>query len=69
MVLVKSLQYQVHIIYDCVYGIILNIIVLCYLLVMELSGAGMLLFQLFLYPKFERILGPIMVSRIAAVCF
>eukprot|EP00268_Persea_americana_P063870 TRINITY_DN8339_c1_g1_i5.p1 TRINITY_DN8339_c1_g1~~TRINITY_DN8339_c1_g1_i5.p1 ORF type:complete len:420 (-),score=68.45 TRINITY_DN8339_c1_g1_i5:491-1750(-) len=34
--------------------------------VLTISGAGMLLFQLFLYPKFERILGPIMVSRIAA---
>ncbi|XXG50691.1 hypothetical protein AAC387_Pa02g4643 [Persea americana] len=34
--------------------------------VLTISGAGMLLFQLFLYPKVERILGPIMVSRIAA---
>lgn len=35
--------------------------------VLAMSGLGLLLFQLFLYPPLERILGPVMVSRIGAV--
>ncbi|KAM7524365.1 hypothetical protein LguiA_014267 [Lonicera macranthoides] len=35
--------------------------------VLAISGLGLLLFQLFLYPLVERKLGPIMVSRIGAV--
>lgn len=33
----------------------------------ETSGLGLLLFQLFLYPPVERTLGPVMISRIGAV--
>ncbi|KAF9600234.1 hypothetical protein IFM89_005058, partial [Coptis chinensis] len=32
-------------------------------------GGGLLVFQTFLYPLIERILGPVMVSRVAAVGF
>ncbi|XP_022726147.1 protein ZINC INDUCED FACILITATOR 1-like isoform X4 [Durio zibethinus] len=35
--------------------------------VLAISGCGLLLFQLFLYPLIERNLGPVMVSRIGAV--
>ncbi|XP_010251712.1 PREDICTED: probable peptide/nitrate transporter At3g43790 isoform X1 [Nelumbo nucifera] len=35
--------------------------------VLAISGFGLLLFQLFLYPSIEKFLGPIMVSRLAAV--
>ncbi|XP_057948421.1 protein ZINC INDUCED FACILITATOR 1-like [Malania oleifera] len=35
--------------------------------VLSISGFGLLIFQLFLYPLVERILGPITVSRIGAV--
>ncbi|GAB4844010.1 Probable peptide/nitrate transporter At3g43790, variant 2 [Ancistrocladus abbreviatus] len=35
--------------------------------VLAISGFGLLLFQLILYPATERVLGPIMVSRIGAV--
>ncbi|KAF9587943.1 hypothetical protein IFM89_006268 [Coptis chinensis] len=39
----------------------------CYLLIYLLLGAGLLISQTLLYPRVERILGPIMVARIAAV--
>jgi hypothetical protein len=39
-----------------------------YLLFSKLPGFGLLFFQLFVYPVVERIFGPIMVSRIGAVC-
>ncbi|XWS43001.1 hypothetical protein CRYUN_Cryun16bG0062800 [Craigia yunnanensis] len=35
--------------------------------VLAISGCGLLLFQLFLYPFIERNLGPVMVSRLGAV--
>ncbi|KAJ8635318.1 hypothetical protein MRB53_009585 [Persea americana] len=35
--------------------------------VLAVSGCGLLVFQLFLYPVVERILGPIMLSRLAAI--
>ncbi|XP_058108923.1 protein ZINC INDUCED FACILITATOR-LIKE 1-like [Magnolia sinica] len=35
--------------------------------VLAFSGCGLLLFQLFLYPMVEKILGPIMVSRLAGI--
>lgn len=38
-------------------------------ILLNLSGCGLLLFQLFLYPVAERTIGAIMLSRLAAVCF
>ncbi|KAK6244377.1 hypothetical protein QUC31_010786 [Theobroma cacao] len=35
--------------------------------VLAISGCGLLLFQLFLYPLIERTLGPVMISRLGAV--
>lgn len=32
------------------------------------TGIGLLLFQLLVYPLVERITGPVMISRIGAVC-
>ncbi|KAG2674125.1 hypothetical protein I3760_13G120600 [Carya illinoinensis] len=36
-------------------------------IVLAISGLGLLLFQLLLYPPMERVLGPIMVTRLSAV--
>ncbi|RWW32806.1 hypothetical protein GW17_00002495 [Ensete ventricosum] len=39
-----------------------------YLLTCSLLGLGLLVYQIFLYPPFEKYLGPITSSRVAAVC-
>jgi len=62
-------RYRCRLVISCDCALLLHFLFpLISFLSSNLLGLGLLLFQLFIYPLVERNFGPVMVSRIGAVC-